>query len=248
MALSFEVCFGYKVPEPAVVWRSLFDTMPQERLSSATCRCDGAKLPLSDLPELISRMETYGFDVCCGDIVVTLAAIGNHGLSVLIVDGLIASNNDADKCVSAMMRLPGFLEARLYDSRYDELQNTTDLKAYEDAGIDTSTLTLKSNGLPFPVEEYIVDTAENPGRRILRDGYIEAIGHRMWLSRILMDRLGLDVERLKASLSVDDLENATVLISSEGPFQDAETNRATQEQLRDVVFAGQLNGTIKWGD
>ena len=38
-----------------------------------------------------------------------------------------------------------------------------------------------SNGLLYPMTADIVDTSRNPGRSVLRTGYIESVGATMWL-------------------------------------------------------------------
>uniref|UniRef100_A0A173H0F5 Uncharacterized protein n=1 Tax=Pandoraea faecigallinarum TaxID=656179 RepID=A0A173H0F5_9BURK len=73
----------------------------------------------------------------------------------------------------------GFVQAWVSDSEYNRWQNVTDPYEYELAGRDCSNLRKRSNGLPPPLEMEIVDVSINPGRWVLRSGYVEAIGSRM---------------------------------------------------------------------
>ncbi len=47
-------------------------------------------------------------------------------------------------------------------------------------GWDPTGLPMKSNGLPHPLTQQVVDTDANPGRWRLRRKYIESIGATMW--------------------------------------------------------------------
>jgi hypothetical protein len=74
-----------------------------------------------------------------------------------------------------------FVMAWLADCEYEYWQNASDPLQFQAAGRAHENLPLISNGLPPPLEKAIVDISNNPGRRILRTGYIEAVGNVMWL-------------------------------------------------------------------
>lgn len=73
---------------------------------------------------------------------------------------------------------------------YDYWQNAKDPAQYTRAGKPLPDLPMKSNGLPFPLEQQIFDTSRNPGRFVHREGYIEAIGSPMWFSDKFWAMLG----------------------------------------------------------
>src|SRR5690606_3246620 len=79
----------------------------------------------------------------------------------------------------------------IYDVEYDYWQNAKDPLQYEAVGRDYSHLPMRSNGLPPPVERMEIDTSENPGRWIFREGYIEAVGSVMWLVEPFWDYVGM---------------------------------------------------------
>lgn len=108
-----------------------------------------------------------------------LAAIGNHGLSIFSAEGLAC-----DEELALAEHLVGdrlLITARFFDPEYERWQNASDPLEYQVAGRSLAGLRLRSNELPPPLTQDIVDTSTNPGRRVLRDGYVEAIAHRMWL-------------------------------------------------------------------
>jgi hypothetical protein len=59
-------------------------------------------------------------------------------------------------------------------------QNAEDLLQYPSVGRSWQHLPMKSNGLPPPREQSIIDILDNPGRWSLHVGFIEAIGAVMW--------------------------------------------------------------------
>uniref|UniRef100_UPI0019664676 hypothetical protein n=1 Tax=Chromobacterium haemolyticum TaxID=394935 RepID=UPI0019664676 len=49
---------------------------------------------------------------------------------------------------------------------------------------------------PFPLTQEVVDISKNPGRWVLRNGYIEAVGAFMWVSKSLLQLVGVDEKKL----------------------------------------------------
>ncbi|MGF6604824.1 hypothetical protein P3T23_009580 [Paraburkholderia sp. GAS448] len=90
------------------------------------------------------------------------------------------------------VELDGFVEGWVADVEYNHWQNAKDPIEYEVTGRDFSHLPMKSNGLPPPLEQMEIDTSRNPGRWVLRSGYVEAVGAVMWLSELFWDRVGRD--------------------------------------------------------
>jgi hypothetical protein len=88
--------------------------------------------------------------------------------------------------------LDGFVEGWVVDVEYNHWQNAKDPIEYAAAGRDFSHLPMKSNGLPPPLEQMEIDISRNPGRWVLRSGYVEAVGAAMWLSELFWDRVGRD--------------------------------------------------------
>jgi hypothetical protein len=100
-------------------------------------------------------------------------------------------------------------------------------------------LPMKSNDLPPPLDKMIVDTSRNPGRRILRDGHIEAIGHRMWLGPEFLARVpGADRKSILAARELRVTERPDGLleiVAQDAPFIDT-TTAEKQDRLRRLLF------------
>jgi hypothetical protein len=105
-----------------------------------------------------------------------------------------------DEWLAPFVKSEGFVQAWVSDTEFYHWQNTEYLWMYECGGRDYSGLPLVSNGLPPPLEETVVDISGNPGRRIIRTGYVEAVGLRMWLSPVFWNLIGKkNPERLAAA-------------------------------------------------
>lgn len=99
---------------------------------------------------------------------------------------------DWESWAMPFVMLDGFVEGWLVDVEYNHWQNAKDPIEYEAAGRDFSHLPMRSNGLPDPLGQMEIDTSRNPGRWLLRSGYVEAIGSTMWLSELFWNRVGKD--------------------------------------------------------
>jgi hypothetical protein len=135
--------------------------------------------------------------------------------------------------------LDGFVEAWAADVEYNHWQNAKDPIEYESAGRDFSHLSMKSNGLPPPLEQMEIDTSRNPGRWVLRSGYVEAVGALMWLSELFWDRVGRDHRHRLTSanwLNASEVAPGVVRIEVEGRRFIAEDTAEVQDRLRALLY------------
>jgi hypothetical protein len=125
-----------------------------------------------------------------------LASVRNHNVDFLGIkaEDLMAS---ADEWVAEFWDSPDFVMAWVADSEYEFWQNAEDLLEYSVGKRSHDHLPKKSNGLPPPLEQTIIDTSGNPGRRVLRSGYIEVVGAVMWLGESFWQLTRADRDRLK---------------------------------------------------
>ncbi|GHU33356.1 hypothetical protein FACS189497_15100 [Betaproteobacteria bacterium] len=132
----------------------------------------------------------------------------------------------------------GFTQAWVSDVEYDYWQNAKDPLDYDVAGRSYKHLSMKSNGLPPPVERLEIDTSRNPGRWLLKSGYREAIGSTMWLSDLFWSYVGKNREKLLSAdwLDVQIVDNGVAkIVSSEHCFCD-ETTEDVQRKLRAILY------------
>ncbi|MBY4629956.1 hypothetical protein [Rhizobium croatiense] len=134
---------------------------------------------------------------------------------------------------------PHFVQAWIADVEYDKWQNAEDPIIYQAANRDYSSLPMRSNGLPPPVEQMVVDISHNPGRWSLRSGYVEAVGSVMWLSDIFWSYVGFHNKERLSTLTPIEIrqitENVIRLCVSERPFTEA-SSPEVQDRLRKVLY------------
>lgn len=134
------------------------------------------------------------------------------------------------------------MQAWVSDVEYDYWQNILWPSTYQLAGREYLHLPMKSNGLPSPLEEQIIDVSGNPGRWIFHDGYIESIGSCMWLGEHFWNYVGQDKKQklfAESWIRTEVLESGVVkLIAADECFMD-ESTADKQDRLR-----GALYGTV----
>ncbi len=131
-----------------------------------------------------------------------------------------------------------FVQAHLVDKNYQDLQNIFDPLQFRALGLSMEGLPMKSNGLPFPLEQQIVDTSQNPGRYRLCQGYVEASAGYMWFGESFWQIVGTDPEDVAVDLPEDvslRFEKCWKLTAVTGVFCGQRT-RATQDGIRRSVF------------
>jgi hypothetical protein len=97
---------------------------------------------------------------------------------------------DWSNWVTPFLTLDGFVQAWVSDVHYNRWQNVRDPLEYQIAGRDHLHLPLKSNAPPPSVPWTEIDTSANPGRCVLRKGYVEAVAAVMWLGEHFWARVG----------------------------------------------------------
>ena len=187
-----------------------------------------------NLPKAVSQSGKPHFRAEVGPVVAEMGGVRNYGHTLATVEA-----NEAFRWRPLVTGVDGLVLARAHDVQYDHWQNAKDPLVYQAAGRSIVGLPMKSNGLPFPLEQQVVDTSRHPGRRVLRQGYVEAIGHRMWLGTEYFTRVpGADRDAIVNAdwLQVTETENGILeIVASEEPFTDNSTTHL-QDRLRRLLF------------
>ncbi len=183
MAIAVEVVFKYMVIEPTLVWEKLVESHPDFLLSDQSGMFYDDEINLSQVINVIKRKKKPHFHIKCGEGTIHYSPVGNSDLSFLGIEKCVTDIEDAARWVNPFLLFDSFINARVYDIEYEYWQNASDPLQYESAGKTYNHLPMKSNELPFPLEKNIIDISNNPGRRVLRHGYVEAVGSTMWIGK-----------------------------------------------------------------
>lgn len=142
----------------------------------------------------------------------------------------------------------GFLQAWVDDSDYSNWQNCADIKLYESAGRGYSRLAIIPNYLHQPAPPLIVDISKNPGRRVVRNGFVEAVGAETWFGQDFWERSGANkIEVLAIDWAeVEEIRSGIVHIeAADLPFTD-ESPIDIQHRLRKLLYPRTWNIPIRW--
>lgn len=199
----------------------------------------GEKIDLKNFSSFIEEHGLEDFFIESGGSSIEYSDIESSGISRLDIKGLCASLEDAEIWMSRLVSLPGFLQARLCDAEYNKWQNMESIKYFEMNSVDHSHLAKRSNGLPFPLEETVIDIRCNPGRWDIKSGYIEFIGSAMWLGERFFNKLNVDADSLKRVewLSTADLGNVVRIEAQDRCFASASGPEGeAQTKLRELLY------------
>jgi hypothetical protein len=188
----------------------------------------------------LRKANRNSFNIQAGDWDIHAASIASMSVNVFYIENM-ASALDSDWWVAEVAANIPMKQALLVSSDYNYWQNADSLLEYESAGKSWRHLPTKSNGLPFPLEQTVIDTSGNPGRFTFKEGYVEAIGSVMWLSEGFLRQVNSSVERITALSWVKVLPFANGLWrvqSADEPFSsDQGESAARQNALRSALYS-----------
>ena len=96
-----------------------------------------------------------------------------------------------------------------------------------------------SNGLPFPLEQQIIDISNNPGRWELKQGYIESVGSTMWLGEQFWNKTGADKATVLSAdwLKTEEIDGVIKVKIADIPFDTADGRSGElQNKLRLLLY------------
>ena len=163
----------------------------------------------------------------------------SHGFIRVCGVGTTAS----EQLLNKTRELVQVVSVRWFDEDYEFWQNAHDPLQFQSRGRTLDGVQLVSNGLPPPLERNVVDISTNPGRRLLRRGYVEGIGHRMVLTEHFFERVpGSHRERVLLAdwCEVHSMNNGSIeIVFTRSPFQEGDGSEPLQNKARELVFGSQ---------
>jgi hypothetical protein len=196
-----------------------------------------------DLAKVWPRLKRAGwttFNLVGRGFVFDLGSVRNFQLDFLGIKAIGEHPSAWDKWVAGFIGNPNFVMGWLADVEYEHWQNAHDLLQYTAVGKPHEHLPKKSNGLPPPLEQTIIDISGNPGRRILRNGYYEVVGAVMWLGEPFWQLTKANKVEIERSqwLQLSEPRPTVVRIEASAEcFTTAEgTSGELQQKLRTLLF------------
>ncbi len=134
-----------------------------------------------------------------------------------------------------------FIQAMLVDCEYDHWQTAHDVIQYDAYNRSYEGLPMKSNDLPFPLEQMIIDTSKNPGRRILKDGYVEFVSSHMWVSEHFLELMPVNKEKkiseLNDNFKVVEANGLLFIKLSNELYTEEKNNPESLNKLREIIYS-----------
>jgi hypothetical protein len=237
--IGLEIILDYMRLSAVDAWNMSKVTHPELFLPDIGCDLSGKDMKVQDVESAIRRGRKPHFGIRCQDGVLDYSQVGGYDHALLQVLGFAEDVHDAETWCSPFLSEPSFRMARVYDE-YDDWQNAEDTLEYEAKGRRYDDLPMKSNGLPFPLEQMVIDTSRNPGRRLLRKGYVEAVGSTMWLGESFWALTGTQKSQVLKQdwLCSEERPHGVLRIQAwDRPFvEDQGESGRVQERLRKVLF------------
>jgi len=202
---------------------------------------DGRSLKLPKVTEWLRKRGSTTFNLVGEAYEFDLGVVRNFNLDFLEIQSVAEPTVSWDAWASPFISDPNFIMAWVADSEYEHWQNAYHPLQYTAVGKSYAHLPMRSNGLPYPLEEQIIDTSANPGRRCLRNGYIEVVGGLMWLGELFWALTGASKDRVDRAFPWLQTSHPTPSVvrihADEGYFRSAEGISARhQVDLRAVLF------------
>ena len=219
------------------VWDCIFTFLKEENISIETeVEFIDKTRKLKEVAECISSEGRSHFGVMFEGISIQYSQIPSWRHELILVENNSESIHFKwEQLVKLFFRKALFIQAWVTDIDYDYWQNATDPLQFKSSGKSFEELPLKSNGLPYPLEQMIIDTSKNPGRRLLRDGYVEAVGSQMWFTRKFEQETGIDLNIEISGCSVENQNGLIHVHCGDKLFVDNSTKNK-QILLRQSIF------------
>jgi len=202
---------------------------------------EGVKIDIKTLEKKILKKKSWPSGLVSGGFELRFGLLPALGYCFLVLEESNGHDSaELEEQIGPVIDVQGFIQAWVSDVEYDFWQNATDPLEYEGVGRSLSGLPMKSNGLPPPLDQLEIDTSGNPGRNVLRQGYIEAIGSTMWLGNLFWERVGVDrfasISLLESQgFKIYECGRVVKVVTSEQLFSDDST-REKQRALRRILF------------
>lgn len=234
MEQELTLVYEHETTDAIGVWELLACHLAENNLSEDEYQVIDEVAPFKEVAELLKRRAKPHFGIKGKIFAFDLAIVGACCHDAIRISG--GSKTNWDDWVVRLQEAGKFVQAFLIDKEYDFWQNAEDPLQYQARDRGFEHLPMISNGLPFPLEQKIIDTSNNPGHWVLREGYIEAIASPMWLGERFWKLTGSDKQAVETDgIEVEEVNGLTRIVAAEQPFTES-TDVPMQKRLRSALF------------
>lgn len=244
-SLSLQLFFKYEEDRPDAnkkVWERLSPIHGLIDGDNFVNQLTGSAIKRGKLGDSIRKRKKTGFSYSSD----SKSIYFNSGLSLgtritcIWIEDILVNIDQAQQVFEQFSNCSFLSQARIYHKEYNHIQNILEPRDMELKGISSKDLPLIHNGLSAPLDGYIIDISNNPGRCIRRIGYAETVGSTMWLSPLFWKNSGTDKAQALKALGDYVIENGDIvkIHVQDKPFTEKEGKEAElQHWLLDILFA-----------
>ena len=235
MMQRIEIVFDMGSQNSEIIWQRIAKLLRNMKTDNKLTFYE-KETNLKELTAIIAKEKS--FNIKSNNYSFHMVTVTNSKHILLQIETKQCSSNWWVSWINEFIQLNGFIQAWLVDSEFDYWQNANDPIEYSSAGKSFDGLPMISNGLPPPLEQLNIDTSMNAGLRKLCDGYVEAIGAKMWLSDIFLNNIGKDIESIakNSGANIKKLKNGVVELSMTTDLFVDETSIKEQKKLRNALY------------
>ena len=200
---QLELVFPFDFP-PSESWWAIETALVTQNIdeeSYAINAADGRQFDRNKVQDFLRQIGAMHYGIDGRNYIFRHSACGGCNLSFIhITQTKYARPADWDRWVEPFFQFAHeLISARVLDDEYEWWQIARDPDSYKLAGRSYEGLPMKWNNLPAPLGQYEIDISTNPGRRVLCEGYVEALGATMWLGGLFTERTGCDLAAVEAA-------------------------------------------------
>lgn len=240
MSLSVDIVIKFMVETPATIWGMLNAGNPTQLSGDLECDFGEFRCAAENVSSKIKGLSKPHFLLDVADGKIFYGHLRNFDHSLVTIKRLVSDIEGADEWVTPFLSSDGFIQAWVVDEEYNFWQNADDPIEYTAKGKSYAGLPTRSNGFPYPLKKDVIDTSNNPGRRVIRQGYAECVGAVMWFGDEFMNRTGLSEEvfYLNGWLNAEKVYDRVVRIQvAEEAFTTARGKQGRlQKKIRSLLF------------
>ncbi|MBL4614757.1 MAG: hypothetical protein JKY27_07785 [Magnetovibrio sp.] len=203
------------------------------------------KLKIDKLCATILRQGEDYFGVEGERLGYDFSEIKYQNYNLLSIKDQLIGQVDWSLWVARLAQVQGFIQAFYEDNDYAFWQHEKDINWYETFNHPHDHLRKRKGKGPPPFDKLIIAVEDNPGRYVVRNGFVEAVAAEMWLGPEFWARTGADRAEVLACeyLQVEEQDN-DVLHLKAGPrsfTEETGPQAEIQHKMRRLLFPNSVD-------
>lgn len=229
------------------MWTLLSEWLRESDLLEDEYSVVGKPTPRDKIDGLLSRRHPDHVGIVGNELEIHYGTPRRYKHDLMTLEWLRPHTVEYDSLIRAFSEAMSLVMAWEFDQEYNFWQNAHDPIQYESRGRSFDGLPMVPRGSIAPFDkELIIDTSQNVGRRVLGDGYVEAVGGIMYFGASFWERTGAqraEIERLPFVLSSSEVGATVKIAFHSDTFQSAEGSEGeVQSTLRSALYPNAQQG------